>query len=356
MNLGSPLLVAGCALALGAPALAQDLYVGSRTTLVTQNDFLDGSSTLVGVCGGQVQSMTVVNDEVFIGDLNGNIYHYEPSTGFFTYLFTSANDARALVGEGGDLLVGGTDNSVLRYDLTGTLQATLNATLPVTAMVVAGGQLIVGSVSGIIQSGDPNAGNFQFWGVCGNDVLGLATDGVDLFASDAGSAIWRFELASQSLIETYPAGGLGLAIGFLEDDLMVGTEGGSLVRMDPIGGTVKSTLNAATPVDGLAIVDVPEPGQSFCFGTACPCGNDDPNDSCATSIGFGSGILARGTTSVAADDLEIVVYDLPVTSRGASTWPSRRTMCRSVTACSVSAPRAIRSRDCRSTSPVRTAC
>ena len=316
--LRSPLHFLSLALAT-CPALAQDLFVGSRTTEVTQNDFLDGSSTLIGVCGGQVQSMTVLNDEIFIGDLNGNIYHYDPSTGVFTYFFTSVNDAQALAAHAGDLLIGGSDNSILRYDLTGTLQATLNANVPVTAMLLEGSELIVASVSGLIQSGDPVTGNFQFWATCGNNVNSLASNGVDLFASDAGQVIWRFDLATQSLIQQGALASEGLALGILEGDLLVGCENGDLLRMQTTPnffGAIKSNDNAGFPVDAFAIVDVPEPGQRYCLGTACPCGNDDLDNGCGNSNGYGTGLVARGSTSVTADDLEVVIYDIPQNKPG----------------------------------------
>ncbi|MFT7677879.1 MAG: hypothetical protein ACI8QC_001865 [Planctomycetota bacterium] len=44
-------------------------------------------------------------------------------------------------------------------------------------------------------------------------------------------------------------------------------------------------------------------GTAFCFGIACPCGNDDPSAGCANSTGSGALLSGSGGSSVAADDL-----------------------------------------------------
>lgn len=307
----------GAALALSGPAAsAQDLYLGSRTTQVTRTDFLDGASTLVGLCGGQVQSMVEIAGEIFIGDLTGNVYVHDPATGAFGYRFTAANDASALAAEDGQLLVGGIDGSILRYDTSGVIQGTLNAGFPVSGLAVVGQQLLVGSDGGIVLSGDVDAGNFQFWAACGANLNAVTTDGAHLFAADVNSSIWRFDLSNGAFLESYPVPVEGLALAMIEGDLLIGSEDQRLVRVQPVGGLVKSDAQAGFPVDAMVVLDAPEPGQSYCFGTACPCGNDDADNSCRSSAGFGTGLVASGSTSVAADDLVITAYDLPPNKPG----------------------------------------
>jgi outer membrane protein assembly factor BamB len=320
-SLRLPLLLAGLAglAALGsAPAQAQDLYLGSRTTQVTRNDFLDGDSTLVGLCGGIVQSTTTLGGKVYIGDVTGNVYVHDPATGSFGYAFTASNDATALESHAGDLLVGGSDGSILRYDVTtGTLKAGLvtGSAIPVHAMVLVdnglGEQLIVGSLSGLIQSGDPVTGGFQFWASCGNDINALASDGDQLFAADVGGTIWRFEVVTQGFIASFPVASQGHSLALVEGDLMVGCEDGVVRRLQHHSGAIKSSFAAGFPVDALAVMPEPEPGVAFCQGVVCPCGNNDAENACINSTGFGSGLVATGSASVAVDDLELVVYDLP---------------------------------------------
>lgn len=45
------------------------------------------------------------------------------------------------------------------------------------------------------------------------------------------------------------------------------------------------------------------PGTAYCFGSGCPCGNDDASAGCLNSTGAGMVLGASGSTSVAADDL-----------------------------------------------------
>ncbi|MDP6540317.1 MAG: hypothetical protein QF410_12320 [Planctomycetota bacterium] len=47
------------------------------------------------------------------------------------------------------------------------------------------------------------------------------------------------------------------------------------------------------------------PGDAFCCGLGCPCGNDDNTAGCANSGGAGGTVGSGGSTSVAADDLEM---------------------------------------------------
>jgi hypothetical protein len=63
------------------------------------------------------------------------------------------------------------------------------------------------------------------------------------------------------------------------------------------------------------------PAIEFCFGIACPCGNDDPDAGCG-NLGFdgasatGATLQAAGSNSIAADDLELTVAGLAPASFG----------------------------------------
>lgn len=46
-----------------------------------------------------------------------------------------------------------------------------------------------------------------------------------------------------------------------------------------------------------------DPGTAYCFGVACPCGNDDAGAGCANSTGIGALFTASGSNSVSASDL-----------------------------------------------------
>ena len=50
---------------------------------------------------------------------------------------------------------------------------------------------------------------------------------------------------------------------------------------------------------------------SYCFGEACPCGNDDPRAGCANGSERGALLESCGSTSVADDDLVLTTTNLP---------------------------------------------
>jgi hypothetical protein len=58
------------------------------------------------------------------------------------------------------------------------------------------------------------------------------------------------------------------------------------------------------------------PGVGYCFGSACPCGNDDVGAGCANSSGAGALLEATGLASVALDDLALVAAGLPAGNLG----------------------------------------
>lgn len=53
------------------------------------------------------------------------------------------------------------------------------------------------------------------------------------------------------------------------------------------------------------------PGVGYCFGVACPCGNDDAGAGCANSTGAGGLLQATGFASIALDDLALLAGGLP---------------------------------------------
>ena len=56
--------------------------------------------------------------------------------------------------------------------------------------------------------------------------------------------------------------------------------------------------------------------STYCFGTGCPCGNDDAGAGCANSTGNGGLLMASGSAQIANDDLMLVASNLPAGSFG----------------------------------------
>ena len=67
---------------------------------------------------------------------------------------------------------------------------------------------------------------------------------------------------------------------------------------------------------------IPSFATAYCFGVACPCGNDDPVYGCASSslgldgIPQGGWLAACGSASVASDDLVLTASQLPASQPG----------------------------------------
>lgn len=60
--------------------------------------------------------------------------------------------------------------------------------------------------------------------------------------------------------------------------------------------------------------DAGGPGTAYCFGTSCPCDNDDPNAGCVNSSGAGALLAASGSASLSASDLSFHGTSMPTTS------------------------------------------
>jgi len=74
--------------------------------------------------------------------------------------------------------------------------------------------------------------------------------------------------------------------------------------------------DAATDAGAVYVLSYPTAGTPYCFGTGCPCGNDDPDAGCASSTGAGALLEGCGSTSVTDDDLVLSVTGMPPNQSG----------------------------------------
>lgn len=58
------------------------------------------------------------------------------------------------------------------------------------------------------------------------------------------------------------------------------------------------------------------PGTGFCYGSQCPCQNDDISAGCANSTGNGGRLEAAGSASLASDAFVLLASNLPAFSNG----------------------------------------
>lgn len=296
---------------------ADVLYLGSSDGVVRVGDPVQGNFTFLALCGGPIHSLALDGQDVFIGDQSGSIYHFDAASNFVDYSFDSSNDATALLFEGGDLLVGGSDATVLRVDKDdGTVLATLDVQVPVGAMAMIDGLLYVGSPVGIIFRGDPVTGGFSFWGTCGGPIHSMTYDSTHVILGTnnggSGGTVYRVNRQTQLVDDFFSVPNDGAGMVKHGGDLLMGGTDTTVHRLHRANGFVKGTFQNFFSVDAVALLEETEPGTGYCHGIAgaCPCGNMDGEAGCANSDGVGALVEGQGTASVSADDLVLNVTNL----------------------------------------------
>lgn len=308
------LLTAGAAAGLLAGAAgAHELFVGSTNTLVEKTDPILDTTSLVGACGGSVHSLVTIGGEAFAGTVQGEIYTY-PGAGFLSFWLQAPNDALSLASDGLDLVVGGSDGSIIVYDYTSkTVRNTFQNVFdfPVNAMTFHDGVFYTSSDFGVTAAGSIQTGVLTALPACGDNVSAIAGFGDTLYlATDSGS-VWTLDLVSLQFTGLFQIGAPATGMVVYEGDLLVGSVDGTVRRHDRFTGALKQTRTMNSTVDALALHLETEPGFQYCFGSVCPCGNLDGENACVNSAGFGAGFSVSGTASHAADDLVMTATDLP---------------------------------------------
>jgi hypothetical protein len=308
-----------CGVVLGiwaTSAGAQELFVGSSNTVILKGDALAGDFQVVGACGGVVSSMALQGESLLIGAQSGNVYHYDDSLGAIGFAYAVSNDANAMVRQGAEAFIGGSDGSILRVDaLTGNLLGTLSNMFTVDAIGVDDTTLLIASANSFIQQGNTSTGDFEFIGACGGSVQSMVRRDDDVFFGTTSGLVYHYDLATQSFTYSFFVASDCKAMVLDGAHILVGGTNGTILRVNSVTGAAIGSLAVGMPIEAMAIENVGEgPGSAYCFGIGCPCGNDDPAAGCMNSTGRGARIVGSGTASSSADDLVMVVQDLPSNS------------------------------------------
>ena len=110
---------------------------GSDSTIFAEGNAATGNFQVLGACGGSIQSMARRGDDLFLGDVNGNVYRFDFATHQLGYAFTLQSDNQAMVVDGSHLLVGGTNGIVQRVNsVGGAVVASWNVGLPISALAI----------------------------------------------------------------------------------------------------------------------------------------------------------------------------------------------------------------------------
>ncbi|MFN0131873.1 MAG: GC-type dockerin domain-anchored protein [Phycisphaerales bacterium] len=113
------------------------LYVGGHSTFVYKTGTASGSFTLLTVCGGQVDSMTLTSNELVLGTLGGTVYRVNDVTGAYYGTFQVAEGQTGVVPDANNLLVSSLTGNVRRVNaVTGAVINTFSVPSDVLAMVM----------------------------------------------------------------------------------------------------------------------------------------------------------------------------------------------------------------------------
>lgn len=306
--------LAPLALLAAASAPAQDLYVGGPDGIIRKGHPVYGDFQFIGVCGGPIDSMALDGTNLFIGDTNGSIYHYDSTWDTVTYAFILTTDATSMLVRGDQLLVTSSTGEVLAVDKdTGDVLETMTAPAPISASLIRGTTLYVGSEWGVVYRRDLDdpSSDFSFFGTCGGPIESMAQDDQALILGDSTGAIYRIDFASGAVSATYGLGGDNTAMVYHQGDVLLTSSDGNLRRVDAVDGHQYRETGSPFNLQTMVLREEGVPGTGFCFGAVCPCGNDDGEAGCANSLGRGALLRGTGTSSVSADDLTLFATDVP---------------------------------------------
>ena len=121
--------------------------------------------------------------------------------------------------------------------------------------------------------------------------------------------------------------GSGLQVGeaatvTLNGEIQTSLPGASIwnLQIEPVPGSGHNGVTGQFTDDAYFQIEyLPQgegPGVGYCFGNACPCGNDDGGAGCANSTGSGALLAASGFASIALDDLDFSVSGMPASKVG----------------------------------------
>ena len=258
MRHSMPGTVVSLALGIAAGgAGAADLFVAGTLGEVYVADSHVGQFELFGgICLAPIQSLAIDDASVFAGDLNGGILRLDLATGDFMEVYFVGGDATDLVVHDGDLLVSTSFGEIHRVEpVGGALIQTLASPITVQAMAIDGDDLYIAGTIGTVYKGNAITGDFQFLGgTCLAPVQALALDETSIYAGDETGAILRFDLATGANTGVFDIGLVVTSIVMDGPELLVGTFGGTIIRLDPGDGAVLDTLTSPIVVSAMELL------------------------------------------------------------------------------------------------------
>lgn len=240
--------------AVSAAAVAGDLYVGGPTGEVWKGNTTTGNfAYFTCTCTSNVSSAALTKSHLIYGDNLGLIAVARLSDGQIEKFFFSTNDNSAMVLDGGDLLIGGSDKTVVRMSTeTGQISKTLATPADVQAMALSGSTLFLGSKTTQIHKGDKNAGGFALIGLCGGIVNSMARRGNTLYIGDITGKVYRV-VGNGPVVYYIDVPNDATAMALDGNVLLVGGSDGSIYRVNADTGAILDSFNAPFAVGAMAV-------------------------------------------------------------------------------------------------------
>jgi len=305
------------ALAVGAtaaPGGANEFFVSHPDSRIQMGSTAGNDLSTLIDCWCTPRGMVMEGDDLLVGTAEGFIMRFERATGNFLYDYTIGIDVSGMAWQEGTLLIGTLEAEIHRYDTTSGLVADVyNPQFPVSAVHAWGDRIISGSTNGLVEIGDPVTDTWQVLGAsAAGGVKDLQVAGKWLFVATARSSrILKYDLELGVLATSFDAGEQPMDLELDGEELLIGTDLGSVLSYDVATDTFGPGFDAGAPVFNMVVHPTQPLGTEFCGGVACPCANDAPQGGCANSTGAGAHLEAAGTSKLSVGDVQLTARDLP---------------------------------------------
>lgn len=237
----------------GLASQAADVFIGGPNGLIHRGDTMTGGFEVFN-SSQTVKSLAVVGSDLLVAVEPGWIHRYDLATRASENDYAAPNDAAALAADGGTLLVGGLDRTVVRIDpLDGTVLATYAVPDPVAALTVYGGYIYASGPNAAVYRASTSDGVFSYFTCfCFGSVAGLAASEEHLFLIDNFSMLWRIDRADGMIDNLFFLSEPGTDLVFDGDHIAVSLAS-RIDTLDADDGSLLNSVATPAPVGAMAL-------------------------------------------------------------------------------------------------------
>lgn len=238
--------------AVGAASAAQ-VYIGGSQGVVFTGDSEVGDFQFFGTCGGPINSMAIIGDELFLADRFGTIYVLDLDAHQAVDALPYAGDGVAMVVHDGNLMVASSDGLIQRVDASNG--AVLNSFMHeggIAAMTIVGDDLFIAEPGTALHKINANTGaSSYFFCSCFVGVDSLTNDGVNLrFISSGG--IWTVDIATAAIVSIVWLPESGDAAVMNGEEMIIGSNSGVVRRVNPNTGDEMAAFGTPIQISAMA--------------------------------------------------------------------------------------------------------